>query len=422
VSEGHTSPTGTDAQRSRLRWPSALKHRGFRDFVCANTLATIAAEMQTVAIGWQVYQLTGSFAQLGLIGLAQFAPFVLLVLPAGQFADHHDRGRIATLCLVAQVLGSALLLLFAHYGAATTWPVYLVLVLLGAARAFMMPAAGPMPVSLVPAAEFGAATALHSSVREGAGILGPVLGGFLYLAGPQVVYGLAVLLFVLAVAFMARVRVARVAAAVAALSWHGALEGLRFMRRQPVVLGAISLDLAAVLLGGCSAVLPAYASDVLHTGPQALGILRTAPGLGALVVATLLTYFPLRRRVGAWLYGGVTAFGLATIVFAVSSSFWLSLAMLTVMGAGDMVSVVIRQVLVQASTPDSVRGRVGAINALFIGASAELGEFESGMLASAVGLVPSVVLGGCAVLVVLGAWAWLFPGLRRADRFPSAAA
>jgi MFS family permease len=409
-----------------MRRPSAtgiLRHAALRRYLTANALSTVALEMQSLAIGWQVYQLTGSFAQLGLVGLAQFVPFTLLVLIAGQIADRHDRARIATVCLLLQAAGSAVLLGFAASGARQMWPVYLVLVLLGAARAFAMPAASAMVVNLVPPESFQRATAASSSVWQAASIAGPVLGGFLYVVGASTVYGVALALLLIAALFMVRVQPRRSdAAALTELSLGNALEGLRFIRSRPIVLGAISLDLAAVLLGGCSAVLPAYAKDVLHVGTRALGVLRTAPAVGAVLTATLLAHFPLRRGVGSWLFAGVTVFGVATVVFGVSHSFWLSLAMLGLLGAGDMISVVIRQVLVQGATPDALRGRVGAVNAMFIGASAELGEFESGMLASLVGLVPSVVLGGCATLAILALWAWLFPGLRRADGFPVHAA
>jgi MFS family permease len=400
--------------------PAAPRYAGLRPYLAANALASVAAEMQSVAIGWQVYQLTGSFAQLGFVGLAQFAPFILLVLPAGHFADRHDRGRIATACFGAQALGSALLFMCVYRGLSSMWLIYLVLALFGSARAFAMPAGSAMVVNLVPAAGFARATAASSSIREAAGIAGPVLGGVLYLLGPEVVYGCAFALLFGAALAMARVHPRRTHGSPAGgFSWQNVLAGLDFIRSRPLVLGAISLDLVAVLLGGCGALLPAYAKDVLHVGPQALGLLRTAPAVGAVACGTLLALLPLRRRVGRWLFAGVTVFGIGTVVFALSQSLWLSLACLVVLGAGDMISVYIRGVLIQGATPDALRGRVGAVNAMFIGASAELGEFESGMLASAVGLVPSVVLGGCATLVVLALWARLFPELRRADEFPA---
>jgi MFS family permease len=408
------------SSKGRAKPAPALREAGLRPYLAANALASVAAEMQSVAIGWQVYQLTGSFAQLGFVGLAQFAPFILLVLPAGHFADRRDRGRIATACLGAQALGSALLFMCVYRGLYSMWLIYLVLALFGSARAFAMPAGSAMVVNLVSPARFARATAASSSIREAAGIAGPMLGGVLYLLGPDVVYGCACALLFAATLSMARVHPRRTHASPAGgFSWRNVLAGLAFIRSRPLVLGAISLDLVAVLLGGCGALLPAYAKDVLHVGPQALGLLRTAPAVGAVACGALLAVLPLRRRVGRWLFGGVAVFGIGTLVFALSQSLWLSLACLVVLGAGDMISVYIRSVLIQGATPDALRGRVGAVNAMFIGASAELGEFESGMLASAVGLVPSVVLGGCATLVVLALWARLFPQLRRADAFPA---
>jgi MFS family permease len=403
-------PSGFDSLR--------LPH--FRNYLFARTLTTVATEMQSVAIGWQVYQLTHSFTKLGFIGLAQFIPFVLLVLPAGQVADRHDRRLIINLCIVAELVGSAILLFFTHRGLHSLWPVYLVLTLIGSARAFAMPVAQAIVVNLVPEDSFASATAIGASGWQTATILGPVLGGFLYLAGPQTVYSAVVLLLFIAALLMSIVRMPRQHIKnPAPFTWQHALEGLRFVRSRPVVLGAISLDLFAVLFGGCVAVLPAYASDILHVGPQALGFLRTAPAVGALLMAAALASFPIERRVGRWMFSGVAVFGVATIVFAVSHHFWLSLLMLLLLGAGDMISVYIRQILVQLETPDAVRGRVSAINSMFIGASAELGEFESGMMAGALGLVPSVILGGCATLVVAAIWSQIFPSLSRADRFQS---
>jgi MFS family permease len=396
-----------------------IRPAGLWAYLGASALGSVAAEMQALAIGWQVYQLTGSFAQLGLVGLAQFAPFALLMPLAGPIADRHDRARILMLCALLQLGGGTLLFLLAHSGARLTWPIYAVLVLFGSARAFAMPAGSAMVVNLVSAERFSRATALASGVWQAASIVGPVLGGLLYALGPPVVYASAACLLFGAAVLLTLVHPRRaLTAEPISISWRSALEGLSFIRSRPIVLGAISLDLVAVLLGGCTAVLPAYAQDVLHVGPQALGILRTAPGVGALLVAAVLSSYPLRRKVGTWLFSGVAVFGVATVVFAVSHSFWLSLGMLALLGAGDMISVCIRGVLVQGATPDALRGRVGAVNAMFIGASAELGEFESGMLASAVGLIPSVVLGGCATLLMAVLWMRWFPELRRADRFP----
>jgi len=404
----------------RPRGLDALQHRDFRNYLFSRLLATVAAQMQVVAIGWQVYQITGSFTKLGFIGLAQFLPFMLLVLVAGQVADRHDRRLIINLCMVAQLIGSAILLVFTQSGLHAIWPVYLVLGLLGSARAFAMPATKAIVINLVPTEAFGSATAISSSAFQVATIAGPVLGGFLYLLGPQAVYTPALILLFAASLLMTRVRTRRERVQdPAPMSLQNALEGLRFVRSRPVVLGAISLDLFAVLFGGCVAMLPAYARDVLHVGPQALGFLRTAPAVGAVLTAAGLAFFPIQRHVGRWMFGGVVTFGLATIIFGLSHQLWLSMLMLLLLGAGDMISVYIRQILVQFETPDAVRGRVSAVSAMFIGASNELGEFESGMMAGAFGLVPSVVLGGCATLLVAAAWAGLFPALSRADRFQS---
>jgi MFS family permease len=396
----------------------ALRHRNFRNYLFSRLLATIAAQMQGVAIGWQVYQITGSFTDLGYIGLAQFIPFVLLVLLAGQVADRHDRRIIINLCMVAQLIGSAILLVFTHSGLQAIWPVFLVLALLGSARAFAMPATKAVLINLVPVESFGSATAISSSTFQVATIAGPVMGGFLYLVGPQAVYAVSLALLLIASLLMLRVHTRQERTEnPAPLSWQSAMEGLRFVKSRPVVLGAISLDLFAVLFGGSVAMLPAYARDVLHVGPEALGFLRTAPAAGAVFTASALAFYPIQRHVGRWMFGGVILFGMATIVFGISRDFWLSLSMLFLLGAGDMISVYIRQILIQFETPDALRGRVSAVSAMFIGASNELGEFESGMTAAWFGLIPSVVVGGAATLLVAAGWSALFPALRDADRF-----
>jgi MFS family permease len=290
----------------------------------------------------------------------------------------------------------------------------------GTGRAFWMPASQAMTPNLVPAEDFPNAVALNSGLFEAAVIVGPALGGLLYLAGPLAAYGLAALLLGVVVLLMAGIRPVRSAGAAAAFQLRDVLEGLRFVLRQQVVLGAISLDLFAVLFGGATALLPAYAADVLHVGPVGLGMLRTAPGIGAALTAALLAMRPIRRHVGRWMFGGVALFGTATIVFGLSTTFWLSLLCLFALGVGDMVSVFIRHLLVQLQTPDSIRGRVSAVNAMFIGASNELGEFESGLTARWFGLIPAVVLGGVATLLVVAAQMGVFPSLRRMDAFPEA--
>jgi predicted MFS family arabinose efflux permease len=293
-----------------------------------------------------------------------------------------------------------------------------VLVLFGSARAFMMPASQAVLRNLVPDKDFGQAVALASSTFHVAVIAGPVLGGLLYAFGPTTVYMISAALLALATLLMASTRSAPQVRSTAPASWHTLLEGLRFVRSRPIVLGAISLDLFAVLFGGATALLPAYAHDVLHAGPTALGWLRTAPGAGAALCSIALAFFPLRRRVGAWMFGGVAVFGAATLVLGFTNNFIVALAALFLLGAGDMVSVYVRHLLVQYETPDDIRGRVSAVNAVFIGASNELGEFESGVTAGWFGLVRAIVLGGAATLAVTGLWAVLFPVLSKMDRFP----
>jgi MFS family permease len=404
---------------STLNGFSALRHRNFTLFLCARLLATIAVQMQNVAVGWQVYAITGDALDLGFIGLAQFAPFVALVLVAGQAADHFNRRAIILLCHAVELLCALVLLLFTFSGFQALWPVFAAMALFGTARAFRMPTSQAILMNLVPVESFGNAVALNSSGFHVAVIVGPTVGGILYLFGPVVVYVASATLFLLAMLLMGLTRVAQPATHKETPNWNTLLEGLRFVRSRPVVLGAISLDLFAVLFGGATALLPAYASDILQVGPHGLGLLRTAPGVGAALTSILLAFAPMSNRVGYWMFGGVALFGLATLVFGVSHSFWLSLAALFVLGASDMISVYIRHLLVQLETPDAIRGRVSAVNAVFIGASNELGEFESGVTAAWFGLIPAVVVGGVATLVVTAVWMWRFPALRRMDRFPN---
>jgi MFS family permease len=297
--------------------------------------------------------------------------------------------------------------------------VFAVMLLFGAARAFAMPTGQALLPNLVPRAQFGAAVALNSSTWQVATIAGPALGGLAYLLGAEVVYAIVAALLALAVGLVLAIRGGAPQARPAeAPGWSSLLSGLRFVRSRRLVLGAISLDLFAVLFGGATALLPVYAADVLHVGPTGLGWLRTAPGIGAAACGALLGLLPITRGVGRWMFGGVVVYGVATLVFGLSTSFALSLAALVVMGAGDMVSVYIRHLLVQLETPDDIRGRVSAVNSVFIGASNELGEFESGVTAAWFGTVPAVIVGGCATLLVAGAWARRFPELWRLDRFP----
>ena len=397
---------------------AVLRNRNFACYLSARVLGTLAVQMQSVAIGWQVYEITGNLFDLGLIGLAQFAPFLALILFAGHAADRYNRRNIIAICMGVQLLCSLLLLGFTLSGSHVVWPVFAILVLFGSARAFMMPATQAILKNMVPLASFSQAVALSSSTFHVAVIAGPVLGGLLYLAGPRTVYMAAAALLLLSVTLMAMTKSAPQAVNSAPASWHTVLEGLRFVRSRPIVLGAISLDLFAVLFGGATALLPAYARDVLHAGPTGLGLLRTAPGLGAALCSIMLAMSPIRRHVGAFMFGGVALFGAATLVLGATSSFAVALGALFLLGVGDMVSVYIRHLLVQFETPDEIRGRVSAVNSVFIGASNELGEFESGLTAGWFGLVRAILLGGAATLAVTGIWAWLFPVLSRMDRFP----
>ena len=397
---------------------NVLRDRNFSFYLSSRVLGTLAVQMQSVAIGWQVYEITGNLFDLGLIGLAQFAPFLALILFAGHAADRYDRRTIIAICMGVQMLCALLLLGFTVSGSHVVWPVFAILVLFGSARAFMMPATQAILKNMVPPERFGAAVALSSSASHVAIIAGPVLGGLLYLAGPRTVYVAAAALLLASVVLMSKASSAPQVRNTAPATWHTVLEGLRFVRSRPIVLGAISLDLFAVLFGGATALLPAYARDVLHAGPTGLGLLRTAPGAGAALCSIALAMRPIRRHVGRYMFGGVALFGAATLVLGATANFAVALGALFLLGVGDMVSVYIRHLLVQLETPDAIRGRVSAVNSVFIGASNELGEFESGVTAGWFGLVRAILLGGAATLVVTGIWARAFPMLSRMDRFP----
>ncbi|MDE2626758.1 MAG: MFS transporter [Burkholderiales bacterium] len=384
-------------------------------FWFARLAGTGANQMLMVAVGWQMYDLTGSAWDLGLVGLLQFLPALLLVLVAGHVVDRYHRARIAALCLLAQTLIALVLALGARQGWAGRDLLLVMSVALGTVKAFQMPAQQALAPLLVPPEVLPRALAFSAMGSQAAIVLGPALGGFIYVAGAQVVYAVCAGLFALAGALVAGVRYEHAAGAIRNLSLNTLLAGVRFVRHRPVVLGAISLDLFAVLLGGATALLPIFAKDVLHTGPWGLGLLRAAPAAGAFMLSVVLTRWPITRRAGRVLLGAVALYGAATLVFGVSTSFGLSLAALVVAGAADMVSVVIRQSLVQLDTPDAMRGRVSAVNSVFIGASNQLGEFESGATAALLGPVGSVLLGGVGTLVVAGLWFKLFPALARRD-------
>jgi MFS family permease len=377
-----------------------------------------ALEMQSVAVGWQVYEITRRPLDLGLVGLAQFLPGVFLFLVAGHTADRHDRRRILNICYFGFVVCSGLLLLLAIRGARSVNLIYAILLLLGVVRCFNWPASRALLPQLVPSHYFSKAVAWNASTFQAATILGPAIGGVLYAAakGPQIVYGTATVSAAAALAATLRIHSQPQTQPVQEMSLRTVMAGFAYVWRQKVVLGSISLDMFAVLLGGAVALLPVYASEILKTGPWGLGLLRSAPGVGAAIMAIFLAKRPIQRRAGLIMLGCVAGFGVFTILFGVSRSLVLSMVALLLVGATDMVSVIIRATLVQFATPDEMRGRVNAVDMLFIGASNELGEFESGLTAHWFGTVPAVVLGGVGTLVVIGLWAWLFPELRKADR------
>lgn len=376
--------------------------------------------MTGVAVGWHIYAMTSSAFDLGLVGLVQFLPSVLLVLFVGHAADRYNRLRIVGLAQISM----ALVLLLISLGTASHWldreSLLALLFLFGVARTFDYTTAQTIIPSLVDQEVLPRALALGSSVRQGAIIAGPLLGGVLYLLGPGVVYGVSAVLFIASACLILRLRLLRqLQRREAVVSFSSIFGGIAYIRSQPVVLGAISLDLFAVLLGGATALLPIFARDILHTGPWGLGCLRAAPAVGALVSSLYLARFPLQRHVGKIMFAAVAVFGAATIIFAISRSLTLSFLTLVVMGGADMISVVIRSSLVQLETPDEMRGRVSAVNAIFIGSSNELGEFESGLTAAWFGTVPAAVIGGAGTLLVVLIWMKLFPQLLQRERLRS---
>jgi predicted MFS family arabinose efflux permease len=373
--------------------------------------------MLAVAVGWQVYALTRDPLALGLVGLSEFLPFILLVLIGGHVADRASRRAIVCSAYAGQILCAIALLLMSLYEGPHTWMIYLTLSVFGATRAFWGPAMQAMLPGLVSLEQFAGTVAVNSMLYQLASVAGPVIGGLLYLAGAPVVYGSCVLLYAGALLLMLLIRAdTRPKAPPDAGSGRQFLEGLRFVRHNPLVLGVISLDLFAVLFGGSVALLPIFASDLLRTGPAGLGLMRAAPGIGAAITAAVLALRPLRDHAGRAMFGGVAAFGVSMIIFGLSRSLPLSIAALVLSGAGDMLSVNVRGILVPLNTPDALRGRVSAVNWMFIGASNELGEFESGLTASWFGTVRSVVVGGLITLAVAVSWAGMFPSLRKLRR------
>lgn len=405
---------------------AAFQSRDFRLYQAARCAVVIGAEAQALAVAWQVYQITHRAIDLGFTGLALFLPGLLFLLPAGHVADRFDRRQVVLVCYSLQVVCTLTLLAFAWAGIHRVLPIYLVLFFMGSGRAFSGPASSALIPMLVPKEHFVNAVTWGATIFQIATISGPTIGGFLYtlprvrgsfahFAGGGVVYlfTLASLAWYLTLITMLRVRPGRMEHK--AVSRDVLLAGVRYVMRTQVLLGSISLDLFAVLLGGAVALLPIFAENILHIGPRGLGMLRAAPGVGALAVSLLLTFRPIRNQAGVRMLVCVALFGAATIMFGLSHSLWLSLIALLLTGCADMVSVVIRSSILQLATPPEMRGRVSAVNSLFLGASNELGEFESGVTAQWFGAVRAVVLGGIGSLAVTGIWAVLFPNLRRVD-------
>jgi MFS family permease len=406
---------GSESPKTSAR--AAFQYPGFVRFQLARFCIVTSTEMQSVAVGWQVYEITRRPLDLGLAGLAQFLPGILLFLVAGHVADRFERRKLIVLCYSGFALCSALLLFLSLRGIHSVYPIYVVLVFLGVVRSLNGPVSRALLPQLVPEEHFPSAIAWASSVFQFATILGPSLGGVVYAAfrGPSAVYALGLVAAAFAVFSTLRIQTQSKQRLREPITRETILAGLRYIWREKVILGSVSLDLFAVLLGGSVALLPVYAREILQTGPRGLGLLRSAPGVGAAVMAVLLAYRPLRRRAGITMLWCVAGFGVATILFALSRSLVISLAALFLVGATDMVSVIVRQMLIQLGTPDEMRGRVNAVDMVFIGASNELGQFESGLTAQWFGTVPAVVLGGIGTLAVTGLWAWWFPALRKAD-------
>jgi MFS family permease len=371
--------------------------------------------MQVVAVGWQIYALTGSALDLGLVGLAQFIPAFLLVLVAGHVADRYDRSVILRLCQIIAGLAAAALALGTASGWITREWIFIFVFILGAARAFEAPSQQALLPGIVPLPMLPKAVAGSASASQAATIAGPALGGLLYTFTPTLVYAICAALFIAASFLVSLIDATRTAPKREKINFEILFAGIAFIRKKPAILGAISLDMFAVLLGGATAMLPIYAKDILHTGPIGLGLLRAAPALGALIMAVLIARWSLSRNAGGKMFLGVAVFGVSTIVFALSTSFVVSLCALVVLGAADMVSVVVRQTLVQMQTPDSMRGRVTAVSTLFDGTSNQLGEFRAGTMAEFTGALVAVLAGGIGTLLIVALWMKLFPTLLNMD-------
>jgi len=405
-----TSHDTSDPSRIAFTYP------GFRFFWVTTLAVSFAVQIMSVSIAWQVYDVTGEPLLLGFVGLSLFLPALLLILLTGLTADRFSRRKIMAACLSIELLCAGGFLLFVNAQEHEIWPLFAILLVLGTARAFWSPAAQSLAPNLVPAEALSNAITVNASAWQIASILGPALGGLLYGLAPTVAFVTAALL--LCVGLVAVLLIPKPAQRPSGqgTSLQTLLAGFRYIFQNKVVLGAISLDMFAVLMGGAVALLPVYAKDILHAGPQELGLLRAAPGLGAIAMALFLTRFPIRDHAGKLLFLFVALFGGFTVLFGVSTTVWLSVPALALVGASDMVSVTIRETIMQLWTPEAVRGRVNAVNSVFIGASNELGEFRAGTVAHFLGPVPAVVLGGFGAVLVAAIWSQVFPGLRTQRR------
>jgi MFS family permease len=396
---------------------SILRHRPFVFYWGARTCASMGFQMLGVAVGWQMYALTGSAFDLGLVGLIQFLPAAAFMLVAGQVADRYDRRRLLQISQMIEALAAAALALGSISGWVSKGFILAAVLVFGVGRAFDSPTQQTLLPGVVPAALFPPAVAASASTTQFATIAGPAIGGGLYLLGTTVPYATCCALYLASVALLAFVRAEPFVARRTPINLAAFFAGISYIRRNPIVLGVISLDLFAVLLGGTTALLPIFAGEVFHVGPEGLGLLRASPAIGALAIMTLLTVSPLKRHIGRTMFVSVACFGLATIVFALSTSFVLSMAALAVLGASDAVSVVIRMTLVQIESPDEMRGRVNAVNSLFAGTSNQLGDFRAGTMAAWLGAIPAVLVGGVGILLVVLIWMRAFPALKHVDGF-----
>ena len=393
-----------------------LKHRSFLFFLLSRSFSRFATQIGAVAIGWQVYDLTGSAFDLGMIGLVQFLPTALLLFVAGHAADRYERKRVVQICEVVEGLTALFLACGAFAGWLTVTQIFIATFILGIVGAFESPALAALLPLIAPQGSLQRATAISSGAAQIATITGPALGGPAYALAPSASYGIMAAFALGAAICIGVVRLTQAAAVWDTATAGDLFAGVRFVRHNPAILGTISLDLFAVLLGGATALLPIYARDILETGPLGLGILRAAPAVGALLMTAFLARYTINHRVGLRMFQAVIVFGAATIVFALSHWMWLSVLSLAILGAADTISVVIRFSLVQLRTPDEMRGRVGAVNFLFINASNQLGQFESGITAALFGAVPAAVLGGIGTIAIALLWMKLFPTLRDVEK------